>query len=867
MGKNNIIGLVVGVIVGVFTAGIGYAAYAVTAAMVAFSVTSVLLSKNTANKSMGGSGIKDAVAADFEMASATEAAAIPVIFGTVRNPGNFLRYDKSTFEAVPIYDSYQQPAGGGKGGGGEPEMQTVTYVKGYDYYMSFDYGLCMGPVDRLKAVWDGQKMEVVSGAGEFTGDTVFAQVGNAEAKGHVRLYRGSETQTRVTGEPYDDAYGNYRGVCFASFQRFWIGQTNQPRSYLFELTRWPVCKLKNGSNAGIYARGSFNSADVEYYDANPAAIVFEILTNKVWGSGYDTDLIDVPSFQACADYYATNKIGLSCSLEAMDSLAEYIGSIQQHVGLFIVRDGTKQKAICMLDTANARLRDVITKESLIGTPKVSRPLYPTQTNELQVKFVNRHNGFKTEVVVKQDPAGIATAGRINSRSLTMNAYPSRIIAEAQSTRLLAELSYPQATIKFVVNKSLKARPGEIIQLEWDEYSDGNAVTFWRIHTITETNDGFEVEAAEDLYSTPYEGAAQAYSPLRPAFLDGEFNDDEDLVLEQPLEEPEPLLPVFAVEQNIWMARDRNAVVAVTKNGRNGHLRTSWYVESAGFDRRFSGTNTGKVTTGYLRSNIDALDVGICRSEREFLIEFDNEDEAILAMASASKIQVNNDHFQNVLNGSGDLLFIGEEIFAVGRIEETATPNILKVSAYLRAAYGSTLNSHNSGSRLFFIGSWNRGFEIEVPEATPEASVSFIAKAVTSTREYSSEYAAEIQFKRKGTRPFAPSLYDVQKDGSNWTVRIRPRFHMDGAHSRPDFEQDLNSLLSALPSRYSYIARVYAGGVAVGETFAPSIVFEAEDGMDAQKGLVEFEVNVASGDEVRVWTLYNGKTSLEYVAAS
>jgi hypothetical protein len=111
---------------------------------------------------------------ELKMTNSTEAATIPVIFGTSRLAGNHIGYDRDTFRTVEI------EAEGGKGGGS-------SQVAGYKYFLSWATGLCMGEVDELVKVQGSPGEENVlwkerrtkkngtydfdSGAGTITGNT------------------------------------------------------------------------------------------------------------------------------------------------------------------------------------------------------------------------------------------------------------------------------------------------------------------------------------------------------------------------------------------------------------------------------------------------------------------------------------------------------------------------------------------------------------------------------------------------------------------------------------------------------------------------------------------------------------------------
>jgi len=115
-----------------FSLGVGLVA-AVGIGIVGFALTQLLA---------GGTAQQDPPRPDeFDTATTTEARPVPIVFGTVRMPGNFLRIDKSTFRTERLSEKVKT---------GLFSSKRVT--TGYNYYVSFDYGICAGPIDRVSQV-------------------------------------------------------------------------------------------------------------------------------------------------------------------------------------------------------------------------------------------------------------------------------------------------------------------------------------------------------------------------------------------------------------------------------------------------------------------------------------------------------------------------------------------------------------------------------------------------------------------------------------------------------------------------------------------------------------------------------------------
>lgn len=125
---GQIVGGVVGAVAGFFVAGPAGALYGFTLGAVAGG----LLFPPEQEKG-------DLRPDELQFTNSTEAQSTPVIFGTVRVPGNHIGYDPDSFKVV------EETAEGGKGGGQEQ-------VTGYKYKLTYDVGLCMGEVDALVKV-------------------------------------------------------------------------------------------------------------------------------------------------------------------------------------------------------------------------------------------------------------------------------------------------------------------------------------------------------------------------------------------------------------------------------------------------------------------------------------------------------------------------------------------------------------------------------------------------------------------------------------------------------------------------------------------------------------------------------------------
>lgn len=906
---NYVIAAIVAVVVIYFTAGLGYGAYASLMGGLAFSGTALALNYYNGPKGMSGgqqalnkasgNSVKDATAADLEIAAASEAVVCQVVFGMVKLVGNFLRYDTSTFRTKPIIQKYEvtppvvvvNQASGGKGGGGggdsastsgsagnEADKQYKEQVVGYDYYLSFDYGLCMGPVDRINRVWDTSDQRVARAAvGVFgASQSIVTYLSANGSQGPVRVYKGSSTQTRAAGEVYTDGVSNYRNVCFANFQDFYLGaNTPQPRSFAFEVVRWPVCLDATGLAVdGLLVQGSLTSAGSCWFDANPAACLYEIFTNKVWGRGLDPDLLDAPSFVAASNYFATQNIGMSFSLDSQSDISDVVDLIRMHVSTVVVWDGSVLKCKCMLDTANTFAIVAQMTSETVNSPEVTRPTWPSTVNELRVSFTNRTNNYKTEMATCQMDAAINTCGLINSSQLTLNGFTNRALAESQATRILGEMCYPTATLTVKMNRwDSRLEPGDLVEFVWLEWGPGPITTYWRVVDITDNEqsaDGIKVTLREEMLATPYEGEPVAFVPVVPPFQIDTPNDEDNTNLgeDHTLDfDPGTVAPLGAWEMNAFLSGGNPAFIVTGRQG-SGLLTGLMHYWSTSVDYTYLGATVGFAIPGTLSAGVPANGRIICRAVADWftLALADSDDEAAI-LSAANKVTLDADNLQVLPEDGVDLLLIGREIIMVGLIEELSA-GAFTVKNYLRGCFGTPIQAHASGSTFAFIPAWSRAAYQQTSRTMPfGVPINMRTHAVTTQGENFTNldwHGPESSgFLGLGVKPFTPGLLSAAAAGLAWTVVLRPRWHSVGAMCEPDIQTDLNALVTAIPDGYSWQVQSLVSGVPTGAVVSLPGVMTPDDGTTPTAGVVTLTWTAPAGTTgLRVWSALYGVPSLD-----
>jgi len=148
--------------------------------------------------------------------------------------------------------------------------------------------------------------------------------------GRLDTYFGKLTQ--VASDYLTTKFGSqapaWPGLCYAVARGMYVGNTNFPKP-----PSWVVARFPNGL-------GLTDGAEEIAGDANPAAMVYDLLTDIRWGLGIAAGQIDVASFVAAGVTLKSEAFGLSMILESPEHAKEMIAEILRHVDGLVFTDPT-----------------------------------------------------------------------------------------------------------------------------------------------------------------------------------------------------------------------------------------------------------------------------------------------------------------------------------------------------------------------------------------------------------------------------------------------------------------------------------------------------------------------------------------------
>ena len=255
----------------------------------------------------------------------------PLIYGTTKVSPNLLDYDD--FTATPS----KQAGGKGKGGGGGKGGGQQ-----YMYSASFIMGICQGPITGFGLAWWDKNIGLVTGLQSISSI-------NLGSDGQtIDPYWASAHPAKAIG------YSGMANIVFANYQ---LGNTATLPNFNFEVF---------GVGAGM------SGASPNGYDANPAQIISDFLTNPRYGANFPSANLDPALTSGAASSYASYcaAVGLFLSplLDQQQEAQQSLADITQVTNSAIVWSGALLKIIPYGDQS---VTNTFTVANFTGAPTQS----------------------------------------------------------------------------------------------------------------------------------------------------------------------------------------------------------------------------------------------------------------------------------------------------------------------------------------------------------------------------------------------------------------------------------------------------------------------------------------------------------------
>ena len=500
---------------------------------------------------------------------------------------------------------------------------------------------------------------------------------------------------------------------------------------------------KNG-NSYTFRLGGLNAVSAHCYltynstirlDANPKDIIFDILTNKVYGAGFPTECIaDLQNF---SDFCIANNVFLSPIYDSQSEAQEVLSAIAdianaafvwtqgklhlKPLGDEAVSDNGKTWTPDLTPIYDLSEDDFIcgdNEEPIVCTRKQQSEIY----NQVKIEYLNRANDYNIEVAEAQDLADIELHGARPADTIEAHQICTAEVAQRTAQLALDRNLSVRNEYKFSLSmRYILLDPLDIVTITHSRLGLNREPV--RIISIEE-NDGVLEITAEELVigtATPAKIQPQRSSTVKIDFAQNIGNINPVVVFEPPLQLTQDTLEV-------WVGGSS------TENLFGG---AEIWISDDGTTYRQAGVITSQVRQGILTEPLAAFDGDI------------DEADVLHVDMSMSKSEL--------LSGTeADAKNLNTLCYVDG--EYIAYKDALLVDDYQydltflnRGAYSSKVTAHDAGKQFCRI---DEGNFLKIPFTKDDIGKEIAVKALTfNTFGAGLQSLADVQpfyYKIKGT---------------------------------------------------------------------------------------------------------------------
>lgn len=323
---------------------------------------------------------------------------------------------------------------------------SKSVTSGYKYLMSLHMGLCRGIDDLVeikisdKTAWTGNLTTdnkitfKIDKPNLFGGDDAEGGI-----VGNLTILKGAADQDVLPelAAMYDTPVPAYRGIVTFFYDGLVCSNSPYPKPWSFRVRRI----TSNWDGAVWYvAKAVISMNDGKVKAMNPAHIIYEAQTNRVWGRGFAASQLDLASFQAAADQLYSEGFGMCLAWRRQESLSEFIQQIVDTIGaamfldrltglwkLVLIRENYDVATLTLYNSGNGLLNIVDDNNAAndVGSNQTNVTFRdPISNQDQQIRAENIASIQKYGVISENKTyAGIPTqqlAGRIAARDMKIS---------------------------------------------------------------------------------------------------------------------------------------------------------------------------------------------------------------------------------------------------------------------------------------------------------------------------------------------------------------------------------------------------------------------------------------------------------------
>jgi len=431
-------------------------------------------------------------------------------------------------------------------------------------------------------------------------------------------------------------------------------------------------------------------------DANPALVVYDLLTHPVYGLRKSPTTIDLDSFDVAARTLAGEGIGVSMIVDTATDADSLISEILRYADGVLYCDPetglyTIKLARADYDPSSLPVLDV---DAILEPPDFCRGSWSETTNEVKITYTDRASNWQQNVSAPaQDTANITILGTLNSETIDFKGISNETTATLIAARALRTLSYPLAKLSIKANrKAWKLRPGGCFRFTWaplgidDEVFRVAKIGFGKVDDGTIT-----IDAVEDIFGL----STVAFTPPGGSGWIDPASDPVAPLAQIAIETPWAMLPTTTAEVRVQAGAVRADSLSMGFEVWTDDGGTFHYIASGGHF-----LPSGTLSALYTRKT-DALDA------TGFTLANAVDLSSLLGTDSGGRIR-----------GDCLLLFADTGELCAFEIVSANDDGTYWIGNVVRGVYDTLPADHALGTRVFFIRDAGTTFLVDCNENAP-----------------------------------------------------------------------------------------------------------------------------------------------------
>lgn len=691
---------------------------------------------------------------DLRLPTTTEGRAVPLLWGTAKIAPNIVWHDGGTPKAI------------------KEEVKTGIFssedvVKGFRYFVGMQHALCEGPLDGtddgLLRVWigDDEVWSYIDDNGSIPvghGDSFTINepdlfggedLGQGGVVGTLEFFAGTDSQLASsylsTFQQHattlaTPAYRN-TAYCAPLTDAPLVGTSPSIAPWFFELRRIPD-GLSLGTDALIDG------------GANPANVLYEVLTNDNWGRANDPSTIDTASFAAAGATLAAEGNGFSFLLEQVEELEDLILRIQEQCDLVLRQNITTGLYEIKLVRADYDPNTVpeMNVSNIVETRRWTQSTWEGVSNAVRTPFRDAEDNYKDTAGYDQDLSTFRMLGRHRTATLRHPGVKRGTLATSLASRELRTVAQPQADGEWIVDRSLfGVQAGDVVAFTLDRLGANRIPIRIRSVNYNRLLEGeIRISGSQDVFFQ----AAGTFDPPGPSDWTPPADNlvdvpvDERVVIEAPraITSRSPLLLSPEVDVVFVAARQQGTEASFLVYQRNGFgTPAGAFAQTA---QSFFFVLIGELAGALTASETNPV------SSVTLTATPDSQADLLLALPSLTDLVSLGSNLET-------LCLIGDELVLV-RDANASGADVQLVDVY-RGIADTVQGDHVAGDKVYLLFAEGGVLTESIP-AGNTVDIKILPKSTQGTLAEASATASTLTMDNRTRRPYPPASFTANGNG-------------------------------------------------------------------------------------------------------